>query len=58
MTFCFWTYFLFGQKFMIQNNDTIPFKLEKEVREGDTIYLGACQTFEIIKGEIGRISLA
>lgn len=37
---------------MIKDNDTLPYKLEMEIREGDTIYLGACRTFEKINGQI------
>lgn len=42
----------FGQKYMIKNNDTLPYKLEMQIRDGDTTYLGACRTFEKVNGEI------
>ena len=43
----------YGQKFMIVNGDTLPLRDEMEVLEtGDTIYHGACRTFEKIKGQI------
>ena len=37
---------------MIKDNDTLPYKLEMEIRDGDTAYLGACRTFEKINGQI------
>jgi hypothetical protein len=37
---------------MIKDNDTLPYKLEMEIREGDTTYFGACRTFEKINGQI------
>src|SRR5689334_14734066 len=37
---------------MIKGNDTLPYKETMEVRNGDTVYLGACYTFEKINGEI------
>jgi hypothetical protein len=37
---------------MIKDNDTLPYKLEMEIRDGDTTYLGACRTFEKINGQI------
>lgn len=37
---------------MIKDNDTLPYKLEMEIRDGDTMYLGACRTFEKINGQI------
>lgn len=47
-----WTALSFGQKFMIKANDTLPYILEMEIRNGDTIYLSACRTFEKINGQI------
>lgn len=37
---------------MIKNNDTLPYKLEMEIRDGDTTYLSACRTFEKVNGQI------
>lgn len=38
---------------MVKGNDTLPYQETMEVREnGDTVYLGACQTFEKINGQI------
>ena len=37
---------------MVKNNDTLPYKIEMEVRDGDTTYLGACWTFEKINGQV------
>jgi hypothetical protein len=37
---------------MIKDNDTLPYKLEMEIRDGDTTYLGACRTFEKINEQI------
>jgi hypothetical protein len=37
---------------MIKDNDTLPYKLEMEIRDGDTIYLQACRTFEKANGQI------
>ena len=37
---------------MIKDNDTLPYKLEMEIRDGDTTYLGACWTFEKVNGQI------
>ena len=37
---------------MIKDNDTLPYKETMEVREnGDTVYIGACWTFEKIDGQ-------
>lgn len=47
-----WTTLSFGQKFMINDYDTLPFKSEMEIRDGDTVYLEACWTFEKINGQI------
>jgi hypothetical protein len=52
ITILFWTTFLYGQKFMIRNNDTLVYKLEMEIREGDTSYLSDCRTFEKVNGQI------
>lgn len=46
------TIFSFGQKFMIKNGDTLLYKEEMRVNDGDTTYLGACWTFEKINGQI------
>ena len=55
---------VFGQKFMIQNGDTLPFKKTVKIYEdtihldhktifpGDTGYLIPCQTFEKVDGQI------
>jgi hypothetical protein len=37
---------------MIKGNDTLPFKEELEIHDGDTSYLSACWTFEIKSGQI------
>jgi hypothetical protein len=38
---------------MIKDNDTLPYQETMEVREnGDTVYLGACRTFEKVNGHI------
>jgi hypothetical protein len=37
---------------MIKNNDTLPYKLEMEIRDGDTTYLSACRTFEKVNGQV------
>lgn len=38
---------------MIKDNDTLPYQETMEVREnGDTVYLGACWTFEKVNGQI------
>jgi hypothetical protein len=37
---------------MIKDNDTLPYKLEMEIRNGDTTFLDACRTFEKINGQI------
>ena len=38
---------------MINGNDTLPYKETMEIREnGDTVYLGACWTFEKVNGQI------
>ena len=38
---------------MIKDNDTLPYQETMEVREnGDTVYLGACRTFEKVNGQI------
>jgi len=37
---------------MINDNDTLPYKLEMKIRDGDTTYFGACRTFEKINGQI------
>ena len=42
----------YGQKFMIRDNDTLPYKEEIEIIDGDTSYLGACWTFEKVNGQI------
>lgn len=48
-----WTTLSFGQKFMIKDNDTLPYQETLEVSEnGDTVYLGSCRTFEKINGQI------
>jgi len=36
----------FGQMYMIKEGDTLPFKLEVDISNGDTLYLGECYTFE------------
>lgn len=46
------TTFSFGQKFMIKNNDTLPYKVETEIRDGDTMYLHTCWSFEIVNAQI------
>lgn len=58
------TAFSFGQKFMVKNGDTVPYQLEiiiqtdtvhygnKTYYPGDTLFEGACQTFEKINGKI------
>ena len=52
MTILCWTTLSFGQKFMIKNNDTLPYKIETEIRDGDTMYLHACWSFEKVNGQI------
>ncbi len=52
ITFVFLTNFCFGQKFMIRNNDTLPYKREVKVSNGDTFYLEPCWTFEKVYGQI------
>jgi hypothetical protein len=53
MTIVCWTTLSFGQKFMIKENDTLPYQETIEVLEnGDTIYLGTCWTFEKVNGQI------
>jgi hypothetical protein len=42
----------FGQKYMIKDNDTLPYKEEIQIIDGDTSYLGACWTFEKVNGQI------
>jgi hypothetical protein len=37
---------------MIKNNDTLPFKAEMAIHNGDTSYLSTCWTFEIQAGKI------
>jgi hypothetical protein len=37
---------------MIKNNDTLSFKEEMVIRDGDTSYLSTCWTFEIQVGQI------
>ena len=37
---------------MIKNNDTLPFKVETEIRDGDTMYLHTCWSFEKLNGQI------
>jgi hypothetical protein len=37
---------------MIKNNDTLPYKEKAEVRNDDTVYIGACWTFEKVNGQI------
>jgi hypothetical protein len=37
---------------MIKDNDTLPFKEEIVIRDGDTSYLSTCWTFEIQTGQI------
>lgn len=38
---------------MVKDNDTLPYQETMEVREnGDTVYLGACRTFEKVNGQI------
>ena len=61
---------VFGQKFMIENGDTLPFKktvkiyqdtihLEhKTIFPGDTGYLIPCQTFEKVDGQIINMKTA
>ena len=57
-----------GQKFMIKNNDTLPYKNSmvivtdtehystKTMYPGDTTYIGECRTFEKINGQIVNVS--
>ncbi len=52
LTIVLWSTFSFGQKYMIKNNDTLPYKEEMEVREGDSVYIGECWTFENVNGQI------
>lgn len=48
-----WTTLSFGQKYMIMDNDTLPYQETMEVLEnGDTVYHGACWTFEKVNGQI------
>lgn len=54
----------FGQKFMIKNGDTLPYQEKMKIRTdtlylgdktfypGDTLYEGACRTFEKVNGQI------
>jgi hypothetical protein len=42
----------FGQKFMINGKDTLPYKEKMVIQSGDTTYEGACRTFEKINGQI------
>jgi len=42
----------FGQKYMIKKGDTLPYKLESEISDGKTIYLGECFTFEKVNNKI------
>jgi hypothetical protein len=56
--------FALGQKFMIQGKDTLPYKEKMVIQKdttyfgkktyypGDTLYEGACRTFEKINGQI------
>ena len=37
---------------MIKNSDTLLYKEEMEIRDGDTVYLGTCWTFEKVNGQI------
>jgi hypothetical protein len=44
---------VFAQKFMIKGGDTLLYKETMEIREnGDTLYLGACRTFDKVNGRI------
>lgn len=52
ITLFFLTTLSSGQKFMIVNNDTLPYKEEIQIIDGDTSYLGACWTFEKVNGQI------
>lgn len=53
LTILSWATLALGQKFMVKNNDTLPYQETMEVREnGDTVYAGACQTFEKVNGQI------
>lgn len=53
MTILCWTTLSFGQKFMIKDNDTLPYQETMEVREnGDTVFFSACWTFEKVNGKI------
>ena len=55
IVFC-WTTSSFGQKFMIKNGDTLFYKLEMVIADGDTSYLEACHTFEKVNGKIVNLS--
>lgn len=37
---------------MIKDNDTLLYKEEMQIQNGDTSYIGACWTFEKVNGEI------
>lgn len=37
---------------MVKNNDTLPYREEMEIHNGDTVYLGVCWTFEKTNGQI------
>ncbi len=53
LTILCWTTLAFGQKFMVKDNDTLPYQDTMEVCEnGDTVYLDACRTFEKLNGQI------
>ncbi len=64
MTFFCWTTLSFGQKFMIKNGDTLPYQEKMVIQTdtvyfgdqtyypGDTLYEGACRTFEKTNGQI------
>ena len=48
----FLTTVTYAQKFMIKNNDTLPYREEIQIVDGDTSYLGTCCTFEKTNGQI------
>ncbi len=53
MTIFFWTTISFGQMFMVKDTDTLPYQETMEVHQnGDTVYFGACRTFEKVNGQI------
>lgn len=39
-------------KYMVEDGDTLPFKLDTNIEDGDTSYLGSCHTFIVKSGKI------